>query len=220
MVEPVEMQTEQQPPVSASSMIGCCEPMQEVYKAIGRVSTTDVNVLILGESGTGKELVAHAIHHHSHRNDKPMLAINCAAIPETLLESELFGHERGSFTGAEKRRVGKFEQATGGTLFLDEIGDMDALLQSKLLRVLQEKCFERVGGNETLEADVRILAATHRNIEQMCADGSFREDLFYRLNGYTIKLPRLCERGGDIELLIEFFRQTANQELGEKHHAR
>ena len=174
----------------------------------------NISVLIRGESGTGKELVARAIYQNGLRKDKPFLAINCAAIPESLLESELFGHEKGSFTGADRKRIGKIEQCNGGTLFLDEIGDMDALLQSKLLRVLQEKSFERVGGNETLEADVRILAATHRNIEQMCADGSFREDLFYRLNGYTIKLPRLCERGGDIELLIEFFRQTANQELG------
>ena len=214
MVEPVELQTDEQPPASASAMIGCCEPMQEVYKAIGRVASQNISVLIRGESGTGKELVARAIYQNGPRKNKPFLAINCAAIPESLLESELFGHEKGSFTGADKRRIGTIEQCDGGTLFLDEIGDMDAPLQSKLLRVLQEKQFQRVGGNETLEADVRILAATHRNIEKMCAKGTFREDLFYRLNGYTIKLPPLRERLGDIELLIEFFRQTANEELG------
>ncbi len=216
MVEPVEMRSDDQPPVSASAMIGCCEPMQEVYKAIGRVAAQNISVLIRGESGTGKELVARAIYQNGRRKDKPFLAINCAAIPEALLESELFGHEKGSFTGADKKRIGKIEQCNGGTLFLDEIGDMDAPLQSKLLRMLQEKQFERVGGNEALEADVRILAATHRNIEAMCANGTFREDLFYRLNGYTIKLPPLRERLGDIELLIEFFRQTANEELGKK----
>jgi len=161
-------------------------------------------------------LVARAIFQNGLRKDKPFIAINCAAIPEALLESELFGHEKGSFTGADRKRIGKIEQCDGGTLFLDEIGDMEAPLQSKLLRVLQEKQFERVGGSETITADVRILAATHQGIEKMCEEGKFREDLYYRLNGYTINLPPLRDRTGDIELLIEYFRQTANQELGKE----
>ena len=161
-----------------------------------------------------KFLVARAIFQFSGRSDKPFLAVNCAAIPDALLESELFGHEKGAFTGAESRRIGKFEQCNGGTLFLDEIGDMDAQLQSKLLRVLQEKQFERVGGNETLSADIRIVAATHRNLEQMCKANQFREDLYYRLNGFTIQLPALRERGSDLNLLIDFFRTQANDELG------
>ncbi len=213
MVEPVEMEADHQAPTSASLMIGCCPAMQEVYKAIGRVASQNISVLIRGESGTGKELVARAIYQNGPRKDKPFLAINCAAIPEALLESELFGHEKGAFTGADRLRIGKIEQCHGGTLFLDEIGDMDAPLQSKLLRVLQEKQFDRVGGNAPLTADVRILAATHRNIETMCQQGKFREDLFYRLNGYTIHLPPLRQRDGDIDLLIEFFRRTANAEL-------
>lgn len=216
MVETVEIDATEQPAVSPSSMIGCSEGMQEVYKAIGRVASQNISVLIRGESGTGKELVARAIFQNGSRSDKPFLAINCAAIPEALLESELFGHEKGAFTGADRQRIGKIEQCNGGTLFLDEIGDMDATLQSKLLRVLQEKQFERVGGNEVLTADVRILAATHRNIEQLCTEGKFREDLFYRLNGYSIKLPPLRERGEDIELLIDYFRKAANAELGKE----
>ncbi len=219
MVEPVELEADTDPEPAASSMIGCCGPMQEVYKAIGRVASQNISVLIRGESGTGKELVARAIFQNGSRKDKPFLAINCAAIPEALLESELFGHEKGAFTGADRRRIGKIEQCHGGTLLLDEIGDMEPPLQSKLLRVLQEKQFERVGGSETLNADVRILAATHRNIEQMCQDSKFREDLFYRLNGYTIQLPPLRKRSADIELLIEHFRKTANQEL-HKHITR
>ena len=216
MVETVEINATDQASVSPSAMIGCCAGMQEVYKAIGRVASQNISVLIRGESGTGKELVARAIFQNGARSDKPFRAINCAAIPEALLESELFGHEKGSFTGADRQRIGKIEQCSGGTLFLDEIGDMDAMLQSKLLRVLQEKQFERVGGNEVLTADVRILAATHRNIEQLCKEGKFREDLFYRLNGYSIKLPPLRERGEDIELLIDYFRKTANAELGKE----
>jgi two-component system nitrogen regulation response regulator GlnG len=212
MVEPVEIGPTEEP-AAGSSMIGCSAAMQEVYKAIGRVASQNISVLIRGESGTGKELVARAIFQYGPRKNKPFIAINCAAIPEALLESELFGHERGAFTGADRKRIGKIEQCDGGTLFLDEIGDMEAPLQSKLLRVLQEKQFERVGGSETLTADVRILAATHRNIEEMCAEGRFREDLYYRLNGYTISLPPLREREDDIELLIEFFRKTANEEL-------
>ena len=187
VTETIELAPEQVS-FSGSSMIGSSPAMQEVYKAIGRVASQNISILIRGESGTGKELVARAIFQSGPRKDKPFIAINCAAIPEALLESELFGHEKGAFTGADRKRIGRIEQCDGGTLFLDEIGDMEAPLQSKLLRVLQEKRFERVGGSETLTADVRILAATHRDIESMCADGKFREDLYYRLNGYTIKL--------------------------------
>src|SRR5262249_30251392 len=158
--------------------------MQAVYKSIGRVAPQDVTVLVLGESGTGKELVSRAICHYSRRAKGPYLTINCAAIPESLLESELFGHEKGSFTGAYHRRVGKFEQCSGGTLFLDEIGDMTPLTQTKLLRVLQEQTFERVGGNDTIQTDVRLIAATNRNLERLVATGRFRKDLYYRLNVY------------------------------------
>ena len=215
MVEPISIESEKTPSIG-SAMIGCSSVMQEVFKAIGRVAAQNISVLIRGESGTGKELVARAIFQNGLRKDKPFVAINCAAIPEALLESELFGHEKGSFTGADRKRIGKIEQCDGGTLFLDEIGDMEAPLQSKLLRVLQEKQFERVGGSETITADVRILAATHQGIERMCGEGKFREDLYYRLNGYTINLPPLRDRNGDIELLIDYFRQTANQELGKQ----
>jgi two-component system nitrogen regulation response regulator GlnG len=190
--------------------------MQEVFKAIGRVAATDVSVLILGESGTGKELVAQAIHYHSRRGTKPMLAINCAAIPETLLESELFGHERGAFTGAEKRRVGKFEQASGSTIFLDEIGDMTGATQAKVLRVLQDQRFERVGGSETIQADARVIAATNQELEELSATGRFRQDLYYRLKVYTITLAPLRERMEDMPLLIDHFIQLYNAELGKR----
>ena len=172
-------------------LVGRCLAMQEVYKAIGRVASQKVNVLILGESGTGKELVAHAIQQHSPRAGAQFLAVNCAAIPEPLLESELFGHEKGAFTGADSKRVGKFEQCSGGTLFLDEVGDMTPLMQSKVLRVLQEGRFERVGGNATIETDVRIIAATNRDLDAMVADGQFRADLYYRLNVFSIQVPPL-----------------------------
>src|SRR4051794_30455464 len=175
------------PPTPSDALVGRCAALQEVYKAIGRVAPQDVTVLILGESGTGKELVARAIYHYSKRADKPFLAINCAAIPENLLESELFGHEKGSFTGADRRRIGKFEQCHGGTLFLDEVGDMSPITQTKILRVLQEGAFERVGGLETIKTDVRIIAATNRDLEAFVADGRFRGDLFYRLNVFTIR---------------------------------
>ena len=214
MVETVELESTDSTTSPSSSLIGSCAAMQEVYKSIGRVASQKISVLIRGESGTGKELVARAIYQNGTRKDGQFLAINCAAIPDALLESELFGHEKGSFTGADRRRIGKIEQCDGGTLFLDEIGDMPPQLQSKLLRVLQEKQFERVGGSETLTADVRILAATHRDIESMCRRGEFREDLFYRLNGYSIDLPPLRKRPGDIESLIEYFRKTANKDLG------
>lgn len=195
------------------SIIGSCHAMQEVYKAIGIVAGQNVTVLIRGESGTGKELVARALYQYSDRVQGPLLAVNCAAIPEALLESELFGHERGAFTGADRKRIGKFEQCDGGTLFLDEIGDMSPVLQSKLLRVLQEKTFERVGGNETIETSVRVIAATNRNLEKMVSDGQFRGDLYYRLNGFTIHLPPLRERNGDLELLVDHFRALANRDL-------
>ena len=178
-------------------LIGRSPAMQEVYKAIGLVAPQDLAVLILGESGTGKELVARAVYQHSRRAAGPFLAINCAAIPETLLESELFGHEKGAFTGADRRRIGKFEQCSGGTLFLDEIGDMTPLTQAKVLRVLQDGRFERVGGNETVRSDVRVIAATNRDLEQMVAAGEFRGDLYYRLGIVTITLPPLRERAED-----------------------
>ncbi len=199
------------PPVNA--IIGQCPAMQAVYKSIGIVAAQDVTVLIRGESGTGKELVARALYQYGERVQGPFLAVNCAAIPEALLESELFGHEKGAFTSADRKRIGKFEQCSGGTLFLDEIGDMSPVLQSKLLRVLQEKQFERVGGNETITADVRVIAATHRNLESMVAKGEFRADLYYRLNGFTIHLPPLRERGSDIEVLIDHFRRHACRDL-------
>jgi two-component system nitrogen regulation response regulator GlnG len=200
-------------------LIGKCPAMQEVYKAIGRVAPQDMTALILGESGTGKELVARAIYHYSNRANGPFLAINCAAIPETLLETELFGHEKGSFTGADRRRIGRFEQCNGGTLFLDEIGDMTPLTQTKILRVLQEKKFERVGGTELIQTDVRIIAATNHDLESRVAKGTFRGDLYYRLNVVTLKLPPLRERGEDFPLLAEHFLKKFSRELGKEIHA-
>ena len=185
--------------------IGRCPAMQEVFKQIGRVAPTDATVLILGESGTGKELVARAVYQHSRREGKPFLALNCAAIPEQLLESELFGHEKGAFTGADRKRIGRFEQADGGTIFLDEIGDMTPLTQAKVLRVLQNQQFERVGGNEVVRTDVRLIAATHRDLDEMIADGRFREDLYYRLNVCAVRIPPLRDRGDDLPLLVEHF---------------
>ncbi|MCU0876671.1 MAG: sigma-54 dependent transcriptional regulator [Pirellulaceae bacterium] len=198
---------------SDGELIGRSPQMLEVYKAIGRVAPQTVTVLIRGESGTGKELIARAIYQHSARRGKPFLAVNCAALPETLLESELFGHEKGSFTGADHRRIGKFEQCNGGTIFLDEVGDMAPLVQAKLLRLLQEQRFERVGGNETITTDVRIITATNRDLEAMTADGTFRPDLYYRLNGFTIKLPPLRERGDDLLVLIEAYLGRYAREL-------
>jgi two-component system nitrogen regulation response regulator GlnG len=202
------------PDTASDTLIGDTPAMQEVYKAIGRVASQDVTVLILGESGTGKELVARAIYHYSKRSNGPFLAINCAAIPETLLESELFGHEKGAFTGADRKRIGKFEQCDGGTLFLDEIGDMTPLTQTKILRVLQDKQFERVGGNEPIKTDVRIITATNRNLEAMIAAGEFRSDLYYRLNVYTIRLPALRERNEDLPLLADYFLKRYSRQLG------
>lgn len=197
----------------ADQIIGRCPAMQEVYKSIGRVAPEDVTVLLLGESGTGKELVARAIYQHSRRAGKPFLAINCAAIPDALLESELFGHEKGAFTGADRQRVGKFEQAHGGTLFLDEIGDMSPGTQAKVLRVLQDQRFERVGGSETIHTDVRVIAATNQNLPALATTGRFRQDLFYRLNSFTIQLPPLRERAGDVPLLVHYFLSTLNRKL-------
>jgi len=200
-------------PAEGDALVGRCPAMQLVYKAIGRVASQNVTVLIRGESGTGKELVARALYHHSHRAAAPFMEVNSAAIPEALLESELFGYERGAFTGADRRRIGKFEQCHRGTLFLDEIGDMSPALQSKILRVLQEQRFERVGGNETIAADVRVIAATNRDLERMVARNHFRADLYYRLNGFTIQLPPLRERGDDLPLLIDYFLLRANRDL-------
>ncbi len=200
----------------SDQFIGHCPAMQEVFKKIGRVAPHNVTVLIRGETGTGKELVARAIYHHSPRAHGRFLAINMAAVPDTLLESELFGHEKGSFTGAETRRIGRFEQCSGGTLFLDEIGDLSPVVQSKLLRLLQEQRFERVGGGETIKTDVRVIAATNRDLEKMVEEGDFRADLYYRLNGFTIQLPPLRERGDDVIALIgQFIRQFA-RDLGKE----
>ena len=187
------------------SIVGQSAAMQEVFKMVGRISNSDAAVMITGESGSGKELVARAIHQYSARHDRPFLAINCAAIPENLLESELFGHEKGSFTGASAQRIGRFEQCDGGTLFLDEIGDMPLAIQSKLLRVLQDGTFSRVGGNQTIKTDVRIVAATNKNLEAEVAGKKFREDLFYRLNVVRLHLPPLRSRREDIRLLAEYF---------------
>jgi DNA-binding NtrC family response regulator len=196
------------------AIIGCCQAMLEVFKAIGRVAAQDVAVLITGESGTGKELVARAICQHGARAKGPFLAINCAAIPDTLLESELFGHERGAFTGADRRRVGKFEQCSGGTLFLDEVGDMPLTTQGKVLRLLQGEAFERVGGNETVQTDVRLIAATNRDLEALSVEGKYRPDLFYRLSVFTIPIPPLRERGDDLPMLLHHYLRRFNRELG------
>jgi nitrogen regulation protein NR(I) len=186
-------------------IVGRSEPMQNVFKLIGQLAASDATALLTGESGTGKELVARAIYHHSRRSAQPFLAINCAAIPENLLESELFGHERGAFTGAATQRIGKFEQCNKGTLFLDEIGDMSPATQTKILRVLQDGSFERVGGNTSVKVDVRVIAATNKVLEEAVAAGKFREDLFYRLNVVRIHMPALRERREDIVLLINYF---------------
>ncbi len=198
---------------SVELFIGRSPAMLDVFKAIGKVAKQDVPILVRGESGTGKELVARALFQYSLRSDETFLAVNCAALPDNLLESELFGHEKGAFTGAEARRIGKFEQCNGGTLFLDEIGDMAPTVQAKVLRVLQEQRFERVGGNKELTTDVRIIAATNRPLEQMVEEGDYREDLLYRLNGVTIELPPLRERLSDVPALIRFFLSQAKKEF-------
>ncbi len=211
MSEAVEMGEVRSAP---RAIVGTSKVMQNIYKEIGRVAATSVTVLIRGATGTGKELIARAIYQHSERAAKPFIAVNCAAIPETLLESELFGHERGSFSGAHSRRIGRFEQAQGGTIFLDEIGDLSANTQAKLLRVLQEKSFQRLGGDEVITADVRVLAATHRDLEAAIQEKEFREDLLYRLSVVTIRLPELGERLEDVPELIKFFMRRYAGEFG------
>ena len=198
----------------AAEILGQAPAMQEVFRAIGRLSQSHATVLINGESGTGKELVAHALHRHGPRRDKPFIAINTAAIPKDLLESELFGHERGAFTGAATTRHGRFEQAEGGTLFLDEIGDMPSDLQTRLLRVLSDGNFYRVGGHQPIKANVRIITATHQDLEDRVKQGMFREDLFHRLNVIRLRLPPLRERREDIPLLAKYFLQKSAGELG------
>ena len=212
MTEPVELGRHSG---VRDAIVGGSRVMQSLYKEVGRVATKDVDVLIRGETGTGKELIARAIFQYSHRAKAPFIAINCAAIPETLLESELFGHERGAFTGAEARRIGRFEQANHGTLFLDEIGDMTLATQVKLLRVLQHKCLQRLGGNkEEIEVNVRVIAATHRDLETAIRQKQFREDLYYRLSVVVIALPPLRERKEDIPELVEYLLGKYAAEFG------
>ncbi len=201
------------PDESQTEIIGEAPAMQEVFRAIGRLSRSSISVLINGQSGTGKELVAHALHRHSPRSSNPFIALNMAAIPADLVESELFGHEKGAFTGAQTTRQGRFEQADGGTLFLDEIGDMPLDVQTRLLRVLADGQFYRVGGHQSVSVDVRIIAATHQNLEQRVAEGKFREDLFHRLNVIRVHLPSLSERREDIPLLARHFLRRAAKEL-------
>ena len=214
MREPAVLAETAPDPDVDGAIVGSCPAMREVYKAIGRIAAQNVPVVITGESGTGKELVARAIYQHGPRAKAPFLALNCAAIPENLLESELFGHEKGSFTGADRRRIGKFEQCHGGTLFLDEIGDMPLALQAKFLRLLQEQSFERVGGNETIRTDVRLIAATHRDLKTWSAEEKFRPDLYHRLSVFTIHLPALRERGDDVPMLVQHYLRRCNRELG------
>ena len=211
MSEPVSLGETSQ---GRDALVGRSQAMQDIYKEIGRVASKPVNVLIRGETGTGKELIARAIYQHSDRANAPFIAINCAAIPETLLESELFGHERGAFTGADAQRIGRFEQADGGTIFLDEIGDMTSGTQVKLLRVLQEKTVQRLGGKETLSVDVRVVAATHRDLETAIGEKQFREDLYYRLNVVSISLPPLRHRREDIPDLVRYFLGKHGPDLG------
>jgi len=211
MTEPVDLG---ETGTARDAIVGASRLMQNIYKEIGRVAAKPVTVLIRGDTGTGKELIARAIYQHSDRASAPFVAINCAAIPETLLESELFGHERGAFTGALARRIGRFEQAHQGTLFLDEVGDITLSTQAKLLRVLQEKTIQRLGGKETISVDVRIIAATHRDLEVAIQDKLFREDLYYRLSVVVITLPPLRERKEDIPALAQFFIRKYGPELG------
>ena len=194
-------------------IVGSSPKMQEIYKMIGQVAPSDVTILLRGESGTGKELIARAIYHHSLRPRQPFLPVNCAAIPDTLLESELFGHEKGAFTGATSRRIGKLEQGQGGTIFLDEIGDMSLSIQAKILRVLQEKSFERLGGMETIKVDIRFIVATNKNLEEAISNEKFREDLYYRLNVVSLTIPPLRERKEDIPELVSYFLKKFNREL-------
>jgi two-component system response regulator AtoC len=199
---------------SFDNIISADGKMQGVFKLVSKVLNNDITVLIYGESGTGKELIARAIHYNGKRKDMPFIVVNCASIPRELLESELFGHEKGSFTGAYQRKIGKFEAANGGTLFLDEVGELEMLLQAKLLRVIQEKAFERVGGNELIKTDVRIISATNRDLKLAVENKEFREDLYYRLNSFPISVPPLRQRRGDILVLAEHFLQGFNKKLG------
>ena len=197
-------------------IVGASSKMQDIYKMIGQVAPSDITVLLRGESGTGKELIARAMYHHSHRANQPFLPVNCAAIPDTLLESELFGHEKGAFTGASFRRIGKLEQCQRGTIFLDEIGDMSLSTQAKLLRVLQERTFERLGGRETVKVDIRFIVATNKNLEEAISAGEFREDLYYRLNVVSIQIPPLRDRKEDIPELVSYFIKKFSRELQKK----
>jgi nitrogen regulation protein NR(I) len=217
MSEPVQIGQAGTP--SGNAIIGNSRGMQNIYKEIGRIAAKPVSVLIRGETGTGKELIARAIYQHSDRANAPFVAINCAAIPETLLESELFGHERGAFTGAESRRIGRFEQADKGTIFLDEIGDMTPGTQVKLMRVLQERTLQRLGGKETIPVDVRVICATHRDLETAIRQNQFREDLFYRISVFVLNLPPLRERKEDIADLVNFFLQKYAAEFNVKNPA-
>ncbi|MBL9139446.1 MAG: sigma-54-dependent Fis family transcriptional regulator [Verrucomicrobiales bacterium] len=211
MVEPVAIGTADPAEVA---LVGSSRVMQAVYKEIGRFASQNVGVLIRGETGTGKELIARALYQHSERNQAPFIAVNCSAIPEALLESEMFGHERGAFTGAVNRRIGRFEQADGGTLFLDEIGDLSASTQAKLLRALQERCVARLGGAENVNVDVRVVAATHRDLESMISSGAFREDLYYRLAVAVIRLPPLRDRLEDLPELVNYFARRFGATMG------
>jgi len=213
MSQPVDVNPEAASFAEREALVGSSAKMLQVYKAIGRVSPTEATVLIRGESGTGKELAARAIYNHSKRSEKPFVVVNCVAIPETLLESELFGYEKGSFTGAAHRRVGKVEQARGGTVFLDEIGDMPLTIQAKFLRLLQENSIERLGGREPIDVDVRIIAATNRDLEAAVAAGTFREDLYYRLRVVTVTMPPLRERLEDLQLLVDYLLARLSSEL-------
>ena len=203
--ENIRLQNELKDRFQPDNMIGSSQAMQEVFDLIAQVTRSEATVLIRGESGTGKELVAHAIHYNSLRAEKPFIKVNCAALPESVIESELFGHEKGAFTGALATRKGRFEMADGGSIFLDEIGELSAMTQVKLLRVLQEREIERVGGSETIKVNVRIIAATNRNLEEEITRGTFREDLYYRLNVFPVHIPPLRERKTDVMLLADFF---------------
>jgi two-component system nitrogen regulation response regulator GlnG len=213
MNSPVRLKESETDADDGDVLVGRSPKMLEVYKQIGRVAAQDVTVLIRGESGSGKELIARALYQHSHRNNECFMAVNCAALTDTLLESELFGHEKGAFTGADRRHIGRFEQCNGGTIFLDEVGDMSPATQSKVLRLLQEQKFERVGGHETISVDVRMISATNRDLDLMIENNEFRLDLFHRLNGFEIKLPSLREREGDLKLLLDHFLKRFNAQL-------
>lgn len=213
-VQPVLAETDSDEQFASDAIVGRCKAMKEVYKAIGRVASQNLTVLLLGESGSGKEVVAQALYHHSARSNAPFQAINCAAIPDALLESEIFGHEKGAFTDAYRQRIGKLEQADGGTLFLDEVGDMSPMTQAKLLRVLQDQTFERVGGNTPIKVDVRIIAATNHDLKQLVSEGLFRTDLYFRLSVVTIRLPPLRDREDDLRVLAEYFLRRYGNEFG------